>query len=178
MVKLSATATAVGVGLLLMGCGGGANSHGAITRGPGLKSDPWYIHGGPSPMVDTRRIVLAQLPHLGRVLIDGHGHTLYAFVPDRPGASCAGACTGTWPPFTLTPEHVLDTSPSLGEELIAVTPKEHFPERTRVVSYGGWLLHSYTGDTAAWVAHGQGVSSYGGHWYVVAPSGKPHTKNG
>jgi hypothetical protein len=123
-------------------------------------------------MVDTRRIVVARLPRLGTVLIDGHGHTLYAFAPDRAGVTCGQGCATTWPPFTLIPEHVLDTSPTLSEELIAVTPKERFPEGVRVVSYGGWLLHSYVGDTTAWVAHGQGLSSYGGHWYAVAPSGK------
>jgi hypothetical protein len=38
---------------------------------------------------------MAKLPHLGVVLVDGKGHPLYAFVPDKPGAVCTRT---TWIP--------------------------------------------------------------------------------
>ena len=37
---------------------------------------------------------------LGRILVDGHGHTLYLFAKDKRGrSSCAGQCAGFWPPL-------------------------------------------------------------------------------
>jgi predicted lipoprotein with Yx(FWY)xxD motif len=109
---------------------------------------------------------------VGLVLIDGKGFMLYAFVPDKRGAVCAGSCVASWPPFTLTREHVLDASPILNIERFAIEPKEHYPEGARVVSYAGWLLHSFVGDTSPGVARGQGLHSDGGHWYLILPSGK------
>ena len=135
---------------------------------------PWYLHGrmSISPEVDTRHIVVKRLPRAGLVLVDGKGYLLYAFVPDRPGATCTGRCAATWPPFTLTREHVLDTSPLLSLELLAIEPKERYPEGTRVVRFGGWLLHSYVGDTSPGIPTGQALHSEGGHWYLVSSRGK------
>ena len=37
---------------------------------------------------------------LGKVLVDGRGHTLYLFAKDRRGkSSCTGTCAGFWPPL-------------------------------------------------------------------------------
>ena len=37
---------------------------------------------------------------LGKVLVDGRGHTLYLFAKDRRGkSSCTGRCAGFWPPL-------------------------------------------------------------------------------
>ena len=37
---------------------------------------------------------------LGKVLVDGRGHTLYLFAKDRRGkSSCTGKCAGFWPPL-------------------------------------------------------------------------------
>jgi predicted lipoprotein with Yx(FWY)xxD motif len=63
---------------------------------------------------------MAKLPHLGVVLVDGKGHPLYAFVPDKPRAVCTGSCAAVWRPFQLTHGKVLDTSPALGLEVLAV----------------------------------------------------------
>src|SRR5205823_13468775 len=37
---------------------------------------------------------------LGRILVDGRGHTLYLFAKDKRGrSSCAGQCASFWPPL-------------------------------------------------------------------------------
>ncbi len=37
---------------------------------------------------------------LGRILVDGHGRTLYLFAKDKNGKSaCSGACAAYWPPL-------------------------------------------------------------------------------
>jgi predicted lipoprotein with Yx(FWY)xxD motif len=172
MVKLSLICVPVLISLLLLGCGGSSSVAG---RPAGTSSEPWYLRGGLSPPADTRHVVVRELPHHGLVLVDGEGRTLYVFVPDKPGATCTGSCATTWPPFELTPEHVLDSAPSVSIELIKVQPKERYPAGLRMVSYAGRLLHSYAGDTSAGMIRGQGLHSDGGHWYLISTSGKPIT---
>ena len=38
-------------------------------------------------------------------------------------------------------------------------------------TYNGWLMYEYSGDSGPDQAEGEGVSSYGGTWYVLSPSG-------
>jgi predicted lipoprotein with Yx(FWY)xxD motif len=128
-----------------------------------------YIHR-PAPASVTKHIVVARLPHVGVVLVDGKGFPVYAFLPESKGASCKRACLTNWPLYRLLPTNVLDTSPALPEALLSIS---HAPEGGRAVAYSGWQLHSYNGDRIPKVANGQGVSAYGGRWYLIAPDGNP-----
>jgi predicted lipoprotein with Yx(FWY)xxD motif len=146
------------------------------TRTVGTTKETLYIHpNGPVSSANTRHIVTRRLGHLGIVLVDGEGYALYAFVPDNGSSSnaCTGACTRTWPPIRLTIEMVIDSSPALEEPLVSTEPD---PERhqvgDRVVKFAGRVLHNYVGDTSPGTANGQGVHSYGGHWYMLTPTGK------
>jgi predicted lipoprotein with Yx(FWY)xxD motif len=38
------------------------------------------------------------------------------------------------------------------------------------VEYEGNLLYTFSGDTAAGQAQGEGIQSFGGTWYVVTPT--------
>jgi len=156
----------------LIGCGGDSSAQSHTGTAAAKKPVPWYVHGGPAPGALTRHIVVKPIPHIGLVLVNGKGFPLYAFVPDRQGASCTDACASTWPVFTLMREHVLDSSPELPENLIRIEPEERLPERTRVVSYAGYLLHSYTRDTHPLTSAGVGLDNYGGRWYLLSIPGR------
>ena len=44
---------------------------------------------------------------LGRIVVDGRGHTLYLFEKDRRGTSrCAGLCATYWPPLLTSGKSV------------------------------------------------------------------------
>ncbi len=172
MIKLSSIIVPVATVMLLIGCGGGSKSSDTAKTRATTRSKSWWQRGELSPPADTRHIVVRALPRLGIVMVDGRGHSLYAFVADEKGATCVGGCAATWPPFILKRGDVLDTSPALSEERITTEPKERYREGVRVVRYAGWLLHSYIGDSLPGVAKGQGLHADGGHWYLLAPSGK------
>jgi len=40
-------------------------------------------------------------------------------------------------------------------------------------TYNGWLMYEYSGDSGPDQAGGEDISSYGGTWYVLSPSGNP-----
>jgi predicted lipoprotein with Yx(FWY)xxD motif len=117
----------------------------------------------------TIHIMEGRVPRLGMVLVDGSGHTLYAFLSDKKrSVTCVGTCTAVWRPITLRAEQALDSNPSLDDKLLGGDPG---PNGRRVVTFGGWPLYTYTGDTQAGTATGQNTYSYGGRWSAILPSG-------
>jgi predicted lipoprotein with Yx(FWY)xxD motif len=100
---------------------------------------------------------------LGEILASD-GATLYAFLPDDAGAStCSGDCAVAWPPLEAAGDL------TLGEGLDA----DDFATATRSeggeqVTFFGWPLYFYSGDSAPGDVTGQGL---GDSWYVIAPDG-------
>jgi predicted lipoprotein with Yx(FWY)xxD motif len=122
----------------------------------------------------TIHVVIERLPRLGVVLVDGRGRTLYAFAPDKHRTvTCTGSCAAMWPAFKLSPRQALDSSPVLRASLVGTVPD---PEGGRVVTFAGWPLYTYVGDTRSGTANGQGLKSHGGFWYAVSRSGALVTK--
>ena len=102
----------------------------------------------------------------GSILVDGQGRSLYLFTNDtqNSGAStCTGDCLTNWPPLLST------EAPTAGDgvdaaKLGTITRDDG----TTQVTYNGWPLYLYSGDTAPGDVTGQGV---GGVWFLVAPDG-------
>ncbi len=109
---------------------------------------------------------------LGTVLVDGQGLTLYMFVPDdqRGQSTCYHACASGWPPLRL-PAGV--TVPVAGGQaqpsLLGTTARK---DGGLQVTYNGWPLYIWVGDTEPGQATGQGIDSLGGYWYVLSPKGR------
>lgn len=118
-----------------------------------------------SVVVSTRT-----LPKLGPVLVNGKGHTLYMFVPDkRKKVTCVRTCAVIWPPLKLPK----DAKPvAKGKARASLLGSDRDPAGGRVVTYNRWPLYTYVADRAAGRAKGQALKLNGGLWYVLAPSGK------
>jgi predicted lipoprotein with Yx(FWY)xxD motif len=120
---------------------------------------------GPTVKIGTRT-----LPGLGKVLISSSGRTLYMFAPDKERkVTCTSkACVTAWPPLKL---------PAGGKPVATAGAKQSLlgsdvdPAGGRVVTYKGWPLYYFKGDTKNGVANGQAVDLTGGYWYVLSPSG-------
>lgn len=100
---------------------------------------------------------------LGEILASD-GATLYAFLPDDAGPStCSGDCAVAWPPLEASGDL------SLGEGLdaadFATAPRSEGGEQ---VTFFGWPLYFYSGDSAPGDVTGQGL---GNSWYVIGPDG-------
>lgn len=99
---------------------------------------------------------------LGEYLTDGEGNTLYVFLPDDAGPStCTDACAATWPPLVgaVVPKLGVDAS------LVGVSERDDSADQ---VTYNGWPLYLFSGDSAAGDINGQGVSDV---WFVIDPAG-------
>lgn len=106
----------------------------------------------------------------GAVLVNSAGRTLYVFAPDKAKkVTCVSGCAAIWPPAKLSAGAKAVGAGGVKASLLGSDPD---PSGGRVVTYSGWPLYSYVTDTAPGVAHGQGLNSSGGLWYVISPSGK------
>jgi len=97
------------------------------------------------------------------VLVDAKGLTLYRFAPEANGqVACTGGCAETWPPLTVPAGGQLQAQGSLSGKLATVQR----PDGSMQATYNGWPLYTYSGDSAAGTAAGQG---FGGRWFAVTP---------
>jgi len=105
---------------------------------------------------------------LGKVLVDGRGHTLYLFDKDKRGMSaCYGVCATYWPPL-LSPAKARAGSGVRGS-LLGVARRTN---GQRQVTYAGHPLYRFYGDIKAGQANGEGLKDFGAAWDAVAASGR------
>ena len=112
---------------------------------------------------------LASEAKVGAVLVDASGHTLYAFSKDADHQShCTGACATAWPPLLTTAKPVAGKGVKAG---LLGTVRD--PDGKVQVTYHGWPLYTFKGDTKAHEATGQGIVAFGGKWAAVNAAGNP-----
>jgi predicted lipoprotein with Yx(FWY)xxD motif len=113
-------------------------------------------------------VTVNAVPKLGKVIVDDEGMTLYDFHKDKgTTSSCYGACAGVWPPLTTEgkPTGLMGVSASkLG------TTKRN--DGTTQVTFAGHPLYTYTADSKPGEANGNDITTYGGEWYALTPSGE------
>jgi predicted lipoprotein with Yx(FWY)xxD motif len=111
--------------------------------------------------------------NLGTVLVDGNGRTLYLLSSEQGGkVTCTSdtGCTGIWPPVVL-PSGV--SNPVAGSGIdSSMLGTAHTSSGDRV-TYGGWPLYRYSGDSGPGATNGVGITSFGGTWHAVSTSGGP-----
>jgi predicted lipoprotein with Yx(FWY)xxD motif len=104
---------------------------------------------------------------LGRILVDRHGRTLYLFAKDRHGKSaCSGLCAGYWP--ALTTKGKPKAINGARKALLGTTRRS---DGRLQVTYHGHPLYRFSGDTGAGQTSGEGLTDFGGGWWVVSPAG-------
>ena len=108
---------------------------------------------------------------LGRILVDGHGRTLYLFARDTQGKSaCSGACVAYWPPLIAS-----------SKPRAFAGAKQSLLGRTRradgrmQVTYRHHPLYRFSGDTSRGQTNGQSLDDFGGEWWVLSPAGNKIT---
>jgi predicted lipoprotein with Yx(FWY)xxD motif len=112
--------------------------------------------------------------HLGRILVDSKGLTLYDFPPDRGTTSvCYGACAALWPPLI---SHGKPTAgPGARASLLGTTKRK---DGKLQVTYGGQPLYYFVSDRKPGQTTGQGIDQFGGPWWVISPAGKEIHRRG
>jgi predicted lipoprotein with Yx(FWY)xxD motif len=105
-----------------------------------------------------------QKPSLSGVAMSNPaGLTLYRLTNDSAGTpTCTGACASTW--FAQPAGSTLPTAPS---GFSGVFGSVTGVNGTKQLTYNGWPVYYYSGDSSSTDANGQGS---GGVWFAVTPA--------
>jgi predicted lipoprotein with Yx(FWY)xxD motif len=135
----------------LAACGGAAS-----TSSPGTGSG-----SSTSPTVSTGTTTL------GTVLTDEHGLTAYYFLPEKAGATsaCDATCLMAWPPIVASASAPTATSAVTGT--LGVISITFNGTQVNEVTYNGWPLHTYSGDSASGQTNGQNIENT---WFAAEPA--------
>ena len=96
------------------------------------------------------------------VLTDAKGMTLYYWTKDTANQStCTGGCASKWPPLLASGSGTPTSATQLSGTLSAFDGANGHQ-----VAYNGHALYTYSGDSAAGQANGEGI---GGIWFVATP---------
>ena len=118
------------------------------------------------------------VPGVGTVLVNGQGQTLYMLTSETGGKiTCtqANGCTQAWPETLVTSGATAATAGSGVQASLLGTIKD--ATGNLEVTYNHWPLYTFSGDSGPGVAKGQGLTSFGGTWYVLNGSGNPVTSS-
>jgi predicted lipoprotein with Yx(FWY)xxD motif len=114
----------------------------------------------------------ANVAGVGTVLVNGQGMTLYLLTSEQGGKlTCtdANGCTKVWPDTEL-PAGVTAATAGTGVDATKLGTIKG-ASGSLYVTYAGWPLYTFSGDSATGQAHGEGIVSFGGTWETLTPAG-------
>ena len=110
----------------------------------------------------------------GTYLANASGRAVYLFAIDSMNKSkCSGGCASLWPPVVAKGK-LSASSGAVSSDLGSITRSDG----TKQVTYKGHPLYYFSGDSGSGMTKGQGLNSFGGKWWLVAPSGNALTGSG
>jgi predicted lipoprotein with Yx(FWY)xxD motif len=118
------------------------------------------------------------VPGVGNVLVNGQGLTLYMLTSEKGGkkltCTVSNGCTKVWPEIVVPTGTKATAGSGVQSALLGtVTGAAGGP----LVTYNGWPLYTFEGDSGPGMAKGQGLTNFGGTWYVLNAAGTPVTSS-
>jgi predicted lipoprotein with Yx(FWY)xxD motif len=110
-------------------------------------------------------VMLGSKSGLGSFLVDARGMTLYIFKSDTTGVSnCGAGCASAWPPLDIK----AGLTPAGGSGVTGKLDVFKRSDGSLQVTYNGWPLYYFSGDTNPGDTNGQGI---GGLWFAAPLAG-------
>jgi predicted lipoprotein with Yx(FWY)xxD motif len=109
---------------------------------------------------------------LGRVVVNGQGHTLYALRPEtvRHLLCKSKACFAFWPPLTVGSGKAKLTAGAGVHGRLGVLHRDGIFQ----VTLNKMPLYRYSGDRGKAEVNGQHIHTFGGVWHVIAAGSSNH----
>ncbi|MHA6758780.1 COG4315 family predicted lipoprotein [Streptacidiphilus sp. PAMC 29251] len=168
---IAATAGVAALAALAAGCSSNSGSGSASSSAPAPAVSAPASAPAPAAGGSAAALKVASSAD-GQILVDGSGRTLYLFEADTGTTStCNGSCATAWPPDTTrgAPSATGLTASDVGQSTRT--------DKSTQVTYAGHPLYYFSHDAKPGDVNGQGVTAFGGSWYVVSPSGSAITSS-
>lgn len=134
--------------------------------------------GGSSAGASTSGVTISakSVSGLGTVLVNQKGQTLYMLTSEKGGkitCTASSGCLHAWPETDLPSGTTAAKAGSGVKSSLLGTVKG--ADGKMEVTYNGWPLYTFIGDSSAGQAKGQALTNFGGTWYVLNTAGDPVT---
>jgi len=169
---LVGAALAATLALAVAACG---SSKSSSTKS--ASASPTSTSANSSPSNSGTAVATTNVNGVGTVLVKGDGRTLYILTSEKGGKlTCTddNGCTKVWPDVELPHGTTHATAGSGAQASLLGTVKAK--DGSLYVTYAGYPLYTYSGDSGNGQANGQGIKSFGGTWWAISPSGALVTK--
>jgi predicted lipoprotein with Yx(FWY)xxD motif len=147
-------------------CGSSGSPTAATTTTTPATSGSSSSAGG-SSSASSAALEVTTNSSLGQIVTTGSGVTVYRYDADTNNPSksnCNAGCVSAWPPVLVTGSGT-PTVTGVSSSLVGEVTRS---DGTKQLTLAGWPLYTYTGDSGAGSATGQGI---GGTWWAVTPAG-------
>ena len=118
----------------------------------------------PNPTtVGSLVVSTAALPSGEQYFVDGSGRSLYFYDEDAQDYSACGEennCISAWPPYTVESDQSVIAEGQAVQVDIGSFQREDDGISSTQVTYQGYPLYSYAGDTSAGETKGNGVNGF------------------
>ncbi len=167
-------------GSLVLGAVAAVVACGSASLSAAVSSGQSQPAGASSPASSPPGITVSakSVPGVGTVLVNGKGQTLYMLTSEKGGKiTCTddNGCTKVWPDTELPKGVTAATVGSGIQASLLGTVKNSAGDL--YVTYDGWPLYTYAGDSGPGQANGEAITGFGGTWYVLSTSGSPVTSS-
>jgi predicted lipoprotein with Yx(FWY)xxD motif len=155
-------AVAAAATLIAAGCGSSTKTESTAAGSAGATTSP------ASSSSPSAAALSSKSTSLGTILVAGPKQmTVYLFEGDKGTTSaCSGGCASVWPPVTASASS--QVGGGLEASKLGTTTRS---DGTKQLTYAGHPLYYFAQDTEAGQTKGQGINSFGAHWYVLGTSG-------
>jgi predicted lipoprotein with Yx(FWY)xxD motif len=131
------------------------------------------------PAVDTADEPTLQIqdePGFGPLVTDAAGAAFYLDTRDARGRpTCVGACATDWVPLVVPDGASAQAGVGVAAHLIGTVAH---PGGGRQITYGGWPLYNYLGDTTTFSVTGNDRHAGGGTFHPVTAAGQAAVPTG
>jgi predicted lipoprotein with Yx(FWY)xxD motif len=122
--------------------------------------------GASAAAVGKTTVRTANASSLGTIVVGPTGRTVYRFLDDHgKHITCTGACAKQWPPLLVAKSAKPTAGAGITASKLGTITR---PDGTVQVTYNGYPLYLFAGDSKTGQANGQGLEKL---WYVLSPSG-------
>ena len=142
----------------LAGCG--ESSERSLSTGDATPTAATPAKEAPKPA--TGKTIQSGSTQFGKILQDGRGRTIYLFTKEQSDRSqCFGDCAKAWPP--VYSKGAPQASAGVRQAKLGTTRHGNKSQ----VTYNGHPLYYYVDEDEPGEVLCQGVSEFGGIWYVI-----------
>jgi len=161
---------ALAIPLLLAACGSTPSASSSPT--PTKSSSVYGTPSSSGAAASGVTIRTANVSGLGTVLVNAKGRTLYTLSSESGGqltCTVANGCTQAWFEMDLPAAATAATAGTGAQTSMLGTETG---ATGTLVTYNGWPLYGFSGDSTTNQAKGEGLKSFGGTWYVLRSTGQ------